>query len=244
MSSPQTNYAPCLWGKKMLELQGRIDEGKMSEQIQRCICCHVILSSSSSWSSSWSSHDHRGHHHDHHDLVQGLVCANEGDVGLSRRCTGCHLFLQFISQHANNIIVNLILLFIVIIIIMTTIVFTTPSSLPPPHAGKSSLERDRSNCQGQGSSSKMTFIGPRSNHCIARSLTFGTFGTLGLLGLDATQACEDTWSKFCDVVADYDIDVVESFGPKMRWLIASWQLGNSLTTVFSQFPKRGQIGII
>ena len=39
-----------------------------------------------------------------------------------------------------------------------------------------------------------------------------TFGTLGLLGLGATQACEDTWSKFIDVVADDDIGVVESFG--------------------------------
>ena len=36
--------------------------------------------------------------------------------------------------------------------------------------------------------------------------------TLGLLGLDATQACEDNWSKFCDVVADDGIGVVESFG--------------------------------
>ena len=36
-------------------------------------------------------------------------------------------------------------------------------------------------------------------------------GTLGLLGLDATQACEDTWSKFIDVVAAGEIGVVESF---------------------------------
>ena len=56
-----------------------------------------------------------------------------------------------------------------------------------------------------------TFIGPGSNHCIAWSLTFVTFGTLGLLGLDATQACEDTWSKFIDVVAAGEIGVVESF---------------------------------
>ena len=61
-----------------------------------------------------------------------------------------------------------------------------PPSLPPPQAGKSSLERDRSDCQDQGSSPKMTlptFIGPGSNHCIAWSLTFVTFGTLGLWGL-------------------------------------------------------------
>ena len=57
-----------------------------------------------------------------------------------------------------------------------------------------------------------TFIRPGSNHCIAWSLTFVTFGTLGLLGLDATQACEDTWSKIIDVVAADEIGVVESFG--------------------------------
>ena len=98
-----------------------------------------------------------------------------------------------------------------------------PPSLPPPQAGKSSLERDRSNCQDQGSSSKTTlptFIWPGSNHCIAWSLTFGTFVTLGFLGLDATQACEDIGQNFEMLLLMMELVLWKAF----RWLIDSWQL--------------------